>query len=198
MTTSLATITTVNAGASGNSWNYVWPSSPDQNSLIAEAPSVIDTALPGTAYKTVWLILFAGTNGMNVALGNHSAITEYANFEQYIAARRLAGWNMTHVIVCTMLPRGAGQEATRVAYNALLVQGASRWGYQLARFDLDPTIGQAGQNSNLTYYLDGTHPTNAGQAILANILYLITAPVSTIDICGSRQLRGSLITSNSQ
>ena len=171
ITSSSVTVSTLNGGTSGISWKYAWPSSPNPNTMIQEAPTVIDPDLALSGYKEKWLILFAGTNGMNLALGNHSAQTEYANFEEYIAARRTAGWPMNRVIVCTMLPRGAGEEAARAAYNPMLVAGATQYKYRLARFDLDANMGQAGQNSNTTYYLDGTHPTNAGQTILAGIIY---------------------------
>jgi hypothetical protein len=171
--TSSVSVTTLNNGVSGISWSYTWPSTspPNPNTMIQAAPTVIDPSLALTGYKDKWLILFAGTNGMNLGLGNHSAQTEYANFEQYVFARRRAGWDMSHTVVATMLPRGSGEEAVRTAYNALLVAGAASYKYRLARFDLDPTIGQANQNANTTYYLDGTHPTNLGQTILAGILY---------------------------
>jgi lysophospholipase L1-like esterase len=169
---SSVSVTTLNGGTSGISWNYTWyPNVTNPNTMIQEAATLIDPVLALTGYKTKWLILFAGTNGMNLSLGNHSPQTEYANFQQYMAARVNAGWDMTHTVVCTMLPRGSGEEASRVAYNALLVSDTPQFKYRLARFDLDPTMGQAGQNSNTTYYLDGTHPTNLGQTILAGILF---------------------------
>lgn len=40
----------------------------------------------------------------------------------------------------------------------------------LADVGADATIGQAGDELNLTYYEDGIHPTEAGHVIIAGIL----------------------------
>jgi len=195
ITTSVRTPTAVNAGTPGISYNYAWSGWPDNpNTMIQEGAAVIDSHLSDAGYKTKWLIVFAGTNGMNLFLANHSAEVEFANFEQYMAARRLAGWDMSNTVVCTMLPRGAGEEARRTAFNGYLVAGASYWKYKLARFDLDPNMGQAGQNDDPVYYSDGVHPTDAGHAILAAILnqVMYTDAGSSTVSCGNGALRGSV------
>ena len=43
-------------------------------------------------------------------------------------------------------------------------------------FALDPDIGAAGQNTNTTWFLDGTHPTDSGHARIAQILYDLLKP----------------------
>ena len=154
-------------GVNGASWDYAWPSAGYEHDLIADAPLRVDTAL--VSGLTNWLIVFAGTNG--IALGGNSAATEYTNFKTYIAARVLAGWSASRIIVCTMLPRTGMSEATRTTYNNSLVGDDAGTGYKIAALHSNSSIGAAGQNLNTTYFLDGTHPTDAGHQIIAQTIY---------------------------
>ena len=63
------------------------------------------------------------------------------------------------------LPRTA-IETDREAFNSLLrADGHTHW-EALADWGNDPLMGQAGQNTNLTYYSsDATHPNAAGMKI---------------------------------
>lgn len=154
-------------GINGASYNYAWPDAGYPYTLIQDAPLRVDPMLSLTLPN--WLIVLAGTNG--IVLGGHSAATEYADFQAYIAARILAGWPAGQIVVSTMMPRTGLSEVTRGAYNTSVVNGAVTYGYQLARLDLNPNIGAAGQNLDTTYFLDGTHPTDLGQSIVASIEY---------------------------
>lgn len=156
-------------GINGASWNYAWPSAGYPSTLIEDAVLRVDPARVVSLDN--WLICFAGTNGLLSTLGAHSAATEYANFQTYIAARIAAGQDMAKTIACMMLPRTGMSEATRTTYNASLVSGAATYGYKLARLDLNPNIGAAGQNLDLTWFQDGTHPTDAGHAVIAQIIF---------------------------
>lgn len=156
-------------GINGASWNYAWNGTIYPYTITQDAPLRVDVAQRNGI--TNWLIPFAGTNG--ILLAGHSAATEYSDFQTYIAARISAGWTAANIVVCTCLPRTGLNETTRGTYNTDLVNGAVTYGYKLARLDQDPTIGQAGDNLNTTYYSDGTHPTAAGHAIIASIIYAV-------------------------
>ena len=136
----------------------------DTLTLIQSAPISIDPYL-GSVSNPV-LIVFGGTN--DIWLSGKTAAQTYAGFQTYIETRIAAGWN--NIIVLTMLPRqsGAPNEATRQAFNTLLRNGAATYGYTVADIGNDPTIGQAGDQTNTTYYAsDQIHLTQAGQLIVA-------------------------------
>jgi lysophospholipase L1-like esterase len=163
-------------GSNGVSWNYAWAGGePYPYTLIQDIPLRVVPAYSGTL--TNWVIAFAGTNGIDPFLGNHSAATEYANFQTYITALLATGIPASNVIVCTMLPRTGITDSIRTTYNASLVSGAATYGYQLARLDLNPNIGFAGQNLTSWYQQPGgVHPVDAGQAIIASIIYGVMFP----------------------
>lgn len=156
-------------GINGISYNYRWSSEPYTETMITDAPISVDPLR--TSIVTSWLIVFAGTNGMNGSLGNHSAATEYTNFKTYIAARISAGWSANKIVVVTMLPRTGFTDATRQTFNASLVGDDGSYGYRLARVDQNANIGAAGADTNTTYFYDGTHPTPAGHAIIGQVIY---------------------------
>jgi lysophospholipase L1-like esterase len=161
-------------GTNGISYNYDWSGDPAIGTMTVDAISFVDPAQRGGIPN--YLVVFAGTNGIHPSLGNHSAATEYADFQSYIAARTAAGWAATRIAVCTMLPRTGVDETVRTTFNALLVSGASTYGYKVARFDLNASIGAAGQNLDTTYFYDGTHMTDAGHAIAASIISAVLIP----------------------
>lgn len=156
-------------GINGISYNYRWPSEPLDVTMITDAPAFVDSSIRGGLNN--YLVVFAGTNGLLPALGNHSAATEYADFQTYIAARLAAGWVADRIIVCTTLPRTGLSEVTRGTFNASLVSGASTYGYRVARLDLDASIGAAGQELDTTWFYDETHLTVAGQVKAGTIVH---------------------------
>lgn len=162
------TVFAPNYGVSGSSWVYDWPSDAHVGTMTADAPT-IGGLLDVPVTNGSWMVAFAGTNG--IVLKSNSAAQEYADFETWLAATLAEGWEVNRIVVCTMLPRTGVSEATRSAYNAALVAGAATHGYRLARFDLDAEMGGAGDDLNTTYFSDGTHPTTAGHARLAPIVY---------------------------
>lgn len=151
----------------GASWDYVWPPSGYPYTLTQDLPLRVT---PAFSTLPNWVIAFAGTNGITIA--NHPASYEYGKLQSYVSALIASGVPADHIIVPTMLPRGSAVEAARVAYNALIVSGASM-GYRVARLDLDPNIGGAGANTNTAWFSDGTHPTDAGHDIIARIIYAL-------------------------
>lgn len=155
------------AGINGASWTYAWPTAGYPSTLTEDI--ALRTTSARVSSPPNRLIAFAGTNGITLAA--HSAATEYANFQTYLAAQLAAGFAVSEIYVLTMLPRTGVSEVTRSAYNALLIAGAITSGYNIVRLDLEPNIGAAGQNLNTTWFLDGTHPTDAGHAVIAQKIY---------------------------
>lgn len=73
------------------------------------------------------------------------------------------------MIIFTVLPSNfltVPQEANRITYNGLIRAGNPACGYSVADVASDGTIGQPGDQNNVTYYQDGTHPTAAGDTII--------------------------------
>ena len=154
-------------GINGISYNYRWPFEPQNVTMITDAPTSVDpTQADGI---DDWLLVFAGTNG--IAINGNSAATEYADFKTYITARISAGWTADNIVVATMLPRTGVTDSIRQDFNTALVGDDGGYGYRLARLDLNANIGDAGDDANATYFYDGTHPTAAGHAIIAQIFY---------------------------
>lgn len=114
-------------------------------------------------------IIFAGTN--DIYLNGDSAATAYGNLQSYCSQATTTGYK---VVVITMLPRGSPYESVRESYNNLIYAGFSAGTLAcVALVDVagNLVIGQAGQNSNTTYYnVDGVHPNNAGHAIIAGMV----------------------------
>lgn len=120
--------------------------------------------------------LWVGTN--DIFFGANAATT-YANIKA--AANAVRALNPSaKIIVYTVLPRNVvGFEATRASVNTslrgdfatptsdpLIWTGASYADY-LIDIAGNTTIGDSGDELNTTYYLDGTHLTAAGYAIVA-------------------------------
>jgi hypothetical protein len=159
------TITSTVRGVNGASWNYAWSSGDPIISLMDDAPAEVDAAFePG---RRNILLLFAGTNGMQPGLGDQSAADEYADFEDYLAARLLAGWEAENIYVLTALPRSSSSGTRIVDYNTLLVAGAVTHGYKIVYVASDPRWAVGGAN----YISDGTHPTALGHRVIAQNIY---------------------------
>jgi lysophospholipase L1-like esterase len=141
-------------------------------SLDQSAPIWVD---PYASNPTARLIIFAGTNGLNVMGATGASV--FSDFLTYFNARLAAGWTAKDIIVVEALPRNAASpdETNREAYNALLSSNAPTYGYQEVPLGTDTVMGQAGQWSNTTYYQDGIHPTAVGQALLASDMFGPTA-----------------------
>lgn len=159
-------------GINGISWDYRWPFESYDATLSTDAPTYVDPVQVSGIDN--WLIAWAGTNGL--ALAGNSAASEYADLVEYLGDRISAGWDAGKIVVPTMLPRSGFSETTRGDYNAAIVADATAIGYRVARLDLDPDIGGAGDEANGTYYYDGIHLTDAGQTKVAAILYDVIFP----------------------
>ncbi|HEX7606989.1 MAG TPA: SGNH/GDSL hydrolase family protein, partial [Usitatibacter sp.] len=160
-------------GINGATWNYAWSEAGYPYSLIQDVPVRVVQALSASVPN--WVILFAGTNGD--AIFHDTAERQYADLQAEIAVILLAGVPANHIIVNTMLPRGGGSEAYRMAYNAAIVADPGRIGYLVARLDLDAHIGVAGAYGNPVYFqADQVHPTDAAHQLIAQIDYWVMFP----------------------
>jgi lysophospholipase L1-like esterase len=159
-------------GVNGASWDFAWEPSGYPYTLIEDIPRRVVPALSPTLPN--WVIAFAGTNG--IALARRDAEFEYSRLRAYVTALKAAGVPADQIVVPTMLPRNGIPESTRATYNAAIVADAGRLGYRVARLDLDPDVGAAGQAANPTWYRDGVHPTDAGHEAIARILYATMFP----------------------
>lgn len=157
---------------SSTAWNfghggYGWYGT-GSSSLTPLGPTEVDPALTSPPQT---LILFAGSNDL---AGGVSITDTYNAMMSYRAARVAAGYNSAKIICVTMLPRSGNayiNETLRANYNALIVNGASTYGYSICRADLDSRIGLAGCNLDMTYYLSDTlHLNDTGQAVLAGLI----------------------------
>jgi lysophospholipase L1-like esterase len=118
--------------------------------------------------------IFAGTNDfLNIPSATPASV--FASLTQDIQKMKTAG---CRVAVVTMLSRqgsgaasnGASFDADKQAYNGLILAGARAAG---ADFIVDaaanPSLGADGAYANTTWFqADGTHPTQAGQQLIAN------------------------------
>jgi hypothetical protein len=135
-------------------------------------------------YANARLIIFCGTNDM--ANGGYTAAQTYSAFIAWLRARIAAGWKVGNIVVVEALPRAAPLssqvfETQRQPYNQMLAAGAATFGYQLVPLGADTLIGQPGQSSSRTYYVDdNVHPNEAGHAIIAAD---IVGPTSSCRVC---------------
>lgn len=160
------------AGINGASWNFAWSQAGYPYTLTQDIAQRVIPALSASIPN--WVIAWAGTNGF--ALGFHSVATEYASLQADVNALIAAGVPANHIIVPTMLPRTGLSETTRTAYNAAIVADAGAIGYKVARFDMDPTYGQVGDNADPAKYPDGVHPIDAAHVIFAQTIYGVMYP----------------------
>ena len=134
--------------------------------LTTDAPTWVDPLKSGAGKD--YLVIFAGTN--DIYLAGKTGAQTYTQLVTYCTARRSAGWNK--IIVVTMLPRGGTtMETYRQDYNSAIRAGFAAGTLPcdaVADVGSDPTIGQAGQQANTTYFFDAIHPTKAGDTIVAS------------------------------
>lgn len=114
-------------------------------------------------------IIMGGTNNMSAAGGNESAATAYAKLLTLCSTARSAGFT---VVVLPILPGagvlGAGFNARRDAFNALLDTNWRSFADGYGTHHLDSRIGQAGDEQDTTYFnADDVHQTAAGASLVA-------------------------------
>lgn len=113
-------------------------------------------------------IIWAGTNDLK--LGG-TAATTWTGIQALAARARTCGFK---VVQLTILPRSdAGTpgsfEADRQTVNTNIRNNSTLFD-AIADVGADPTIGDAGDETNATYYQDLVHLTTAGNAIVAGLV----------------------------
>jgi lysophospholipase L1-like esterase len=134
--------------------------------------TVLSRITTDTAQLTAWAQWTGTPRVYSLMVGTNDSFNSvyYSDIQSICSSVTGTGASM---IVLTNLPSTTGTEVSRQAWNTLIRNGGS-CSYTVADVGNDSTIGQAGQNANLTYYQsDGIHPTAAGDAIIAT--YLKTA-----------------------
>jgi hypothetical protein len=140
----------------------------DIDSMAADAATQIDPLYDGGLIHNV-VACWEGTNEIYYSDDGAVAATKIAD---YCAARQAAGFK---VIVLTVLPRSnAGTpgdfETQRGICNAAIRADWATYADALADVAADSRIGDAGDETNATYYGDLVHLTKAGYAIIADIV----------------------------
>jgi hypothetical protein len=135
--------------------------------MQADAATQVDPTFNGHRIKEI-LLAFGGTN--DLYLGGTVAALQ-ANYQAYCEARRAVGYK---VVAATILPRSnpgtpVTFETDRQAFNIWLRGSYTAFADALADFAADPSMGDAGDETNATLYADLVHPTDAGYDILAPI-----------------------------
>lgn len=153
-------VTIVNKAVSGESTQtgYSRLQSGDYDTgVVANGPSIF--------------VVEDGTNSLANFGGNISETALYTIVTNIVTLAKTKGF---YVMICTLLPRTIGgvdswsttQEAKRVAYNNL-VRNNTAGADGIIDQALNPTMGDAANSTtNTTLYVDGLHPTNAGQDAL--------------------------------
>lgn len=138
--------------------------------VIDNAATEVDTHYQAIAPLNI-ASLECGVNDYGVGAGQTTdpAVT-YAKMLTWVSARKAVGWQ---VIVFTMESNSAVLESFRTTLNSSITGGAVANGYTVADVGSDSIMGCNGCYSNTTYFLDGIHPTVAGNLIYSG--YLATA-----------------------
>lgn len=149
----------------------------DQISTMSTDYPILVAPLYNTRRPANIDILWGGTND---SLGHTGAATIQSRITTYVNLAHATGYK---VIVMTILPSTGitgADETARVAVNTWIKAGSSGAD---AYVDI-AGVAQAADPANVTYYLDGTHPTTA--------LHTIFAPLIALAITGMGLTVGSL------
>lgn len=123
------------------------------------------------------LMWWGGTNDL---FGGATAATVLSRSQTYYDARKAIGWRLVEIGILPRTQSGlpanfeTSRQTIRTAKLAIYTTATSAtnvWknadGNFYVDIGADTTIGTNGNQSNLTYYLDGVHLTSAGYAIIA-------------------------------
>lgn len=171
----------------GGTWNVTNVGVSGQNTaaMLADAATQVDV-LCGAAWMGEFdsgsvVVCWEGTNDLCLNEDPHAA---YGRLVTYCQGRRAAGFK---AVILTITPRSnAGVpgsfEANRQILNALIRAGWPTFADALADVAADPRLGDAGDETDATYYLDLVHMTTAGYAIVASI---VKAAINTLGVSSS-------------
>jgi lysophospholipase L1-like esterase len=136
--------------------------------LVASYPNLGALAYQSGRTKNIY-VAWAGTNDLYFGA---SAATAYNSYASWCALARATGYK---VVAVTILPRSnsgtpGSFEADRQTFNTSVRNNYTTFADALADVAANTTIGDAGDQTNVTYYFDLCHMTDAGYAIVAGIV----------------------------
>lgn len=137
------------------------------STMVTNAPTQIDNELGSPYFSKDVLIAWEGTNSLNAGV---QAATAYADMVTYCLARKAAG---AKVIVGTCLPRSSAGvpgdfEAQRTTYNGLIRANYTHFADGILDVAADSRIGDAGDETNATYYAgDNVHLNSTGYGVIS-------------------------------
>jgi lysophospholipase L1-like esterase len=154
----------------GDTWTVknVGVSSQSTPAMTTAAPSRVDANFGSATNKVT--VCWEGTNHLFFGA---TATAAYDALVAYCAARQADG---QQVVICTILPRSSSGtpvsfEADRQTLNSNIVANWATFADALADIAADSRIGDAGDESDLTYYLnDLVHLNSAGYGVVAGIV----------------------------
>jgi hypothetical protein len=155
------------ADSSATHWQLANAAYGGKTLASASSANALDQIRAGTAFNFVF---FIGTNDFANGTATSASTLFTSYLQPYIAAVKTAG--AVHVGVVQMLPRtgslsipAATFESLRTTWNGLIASNASSLGYDVIPVASDTNIGQAGDDSNLTYFVsDNTHLNAFGES----------------------------------
>ena len=146
--------------------------------LITDEPTTIDPFFVGNWTNKIMTVMV----GINHA--GEDSTTVYGHIRTLCLARKAVGWK---VVVCTFTPitvQGSypvWQETYRQEVNALIRANYTEFADALADVGGDSTIGDFGDQENLTYYSpDEVHLTAAGHVIVKDIVKAAIDSIVTV------------------
>lgn len=117
---------------------------------------------PASKFKVASLLC-----GINDRVGGADEATVYARILAWVALAIADGFTP---VVWTVEDNGIMSDGYRATLNGLITAGAAGNGYTVADIAANATMGCNGCDANTTYFIDGTHPTVAGNAIFGTVL----------------------------
>lgn len=160
---------TINAGVSSTTLD----------TMEGDAATRVDDFLPSGDHVCV---CFGGTNDLH---GGTAVATVQTRYQTYCESRQTAGWK---VVACTILPRSdagtpVGFETDRQTFNTWLSSNWATFADALADLGADSRIGDAGDETDTTYYsADLVHLNATGYGVIAE---LVGAAVQSLFPAGS-------------
>lgn len=135
------------------------------NSLITRDPALIGPFWSGQRPINIFSA-FGGTNDLYY---NEDPAALQTDYPAWCRAMRTLGYK---VIAWTILSRTLPEshEANRAAFNGWLRAHYGEFADDLCDAAAIPELGAPGASTNTTYFQDGTHPTAAGQALIAPLI----------------------------
>jgi lysophospholipase L1-like esterase len=142
--------------------------------LLARYPTQVAPQY-NASYSTNILTFF---EVLNDCIAGASFATALANVQAYVALARATGWRVLLLTVPKSTITTNGAQTSRAAFNDWL--RATPSASDLAIVDIEPALGTpTGTPGDAFYTSDGTHPNDAGYALIAGMVRDRLMPLSS-------------------